>query len=86
MSQIIISHEESRARQARILLTQPLPELQKGPALFLAHAQTLFGAQAVDVALDVEQRGMRLTASSAIGEIAAAFYPRRALAAISAGL
>jgi hypothetical protein len=24
--------------------------------LFLAHAQTLFGAQAVDVALDVEQR------------------------------
>jgi hypothetical protein len=55
---------------------------QKGRALSLAHAQTLFG-----VALDVEQgnsTSMRLTAANATGEIAAAFFPRRALAPISA--
>jgi hypothetical protein len=35
-----------------VLLTQPrFQSSQKGRALFLAHAQTLFGAQAVDVAL-----------------------------------
>ena len=44
----------------------------------------LLGAQAVDAALDVEQQSMRLTISNAIGEIAAAVLPRRALAAISA--
>jgi hypothetical protein len=40
-----------------VLRTQPhFQSSQKGRALFLAHAQTLFGPQAVDVALDVEQR------------------------------
>jgi hypothetical protein len=40
-----------------VLLTQPrFQSSQKGRALFLAYAQALFGAQAVDVALDVEQR------------------------------
>jgi len=49
--------DRGRARQARVLLTQPrFQSSQKGRALFLAYAQTLFGAQAVDVALDVEQR------------------------------
>ena len=48
--------DRGRTRQARVLLTQPrFQSSQKGRALFLAHAQTLFGAQAVDVALDVEQ-------------------------------
>src|SRR5262245_23354726 len=47
--------DRGRARQARVLLTQPrFQSSQKGRALFLAYAQTLFGAQAVDVALDVE--------------------------------
>ena len=49
--------DRGRARQARALLTQPrFQSSQKGRALFLAYAQTFFGAQAVDVALDVEQR------------------------------
>src|SRR3979490_2947700 len=49
--------DRGRARQARVLLTQPrFQSSQNGRALFLAYAQTLFGAQAVDVALDVEQR------------------------------
>src|SRR4051794_19532469 len=47
--------DRGRARQASVLLTQPrFQSSQKGHALFLAYAQTLFGAQAVDVALDVE--------------------------------
>src|SRR5262249_47948305 len=49
--------DRGRARQARALLTQPcLQGGQNGCASFLAHAQAFFGAQAVDVALDVEQR------------------------------
>ena len=43
--------------RVRVLLTQPrFQSSQKGRALFLGYAQTLFGAQAVDVALNVEQR------------------------------
>src|SRR6516225_2085972 len=49
--------DRGRARQAGALLTQPcLQGGQNGCASFLAHAQAFFGAQAVDVALDVEQR------------------------------
>src|SRR5438477_12001009 len=49
--------DRGRARQARVLLTQPrFQSSQKGRALFLAHAQTIFGAADVDVALDIEQR------------------------------
>ena len=49
--------DRGRARQARVLLTQPrFKSGQNGRTLFMAYAEALFGAQAVDVALDIEQR------------------------------
>lgn len=53
--------------------------------MLLANAEPLVRCKAVDAALDIEQDvDTSLTVSSAIGEIAAAFLPRRALAAMSA--
>ena len=49
--------DRGRARHSGSFITQPrFQSGQKRSALFLAHAQTFFGAQAVDVALDIEQR------------------------------
>ena len=48
--------DRGRARHSGSFITQPrFQSGQKRSALFLAHAQTFFGAQAVDVALDIEQ-------------------------------
>jgi hypothetical protein len=51
--------------------------------LFLPHKQAFFGAAAVDAAR-YHSASIRLTTSRATGEIAGAFFPRRALAATSA--
>src|SRR5262245_35101654 len=72
------------AREAGPLLSQPcFRHRQKRRALVPAHPQTFFGALAIDAAIS-NRASMRLTDSSAIGKIVAAFFPRRALAAMSA--
>jgi hypothetical protein len=49
--------DRGRARHAGTLLTQPrFHSGKKGEHFVPTHAQALFGAQAVDLALDVEQR------------------------------
>ncbi len=53
-------------------------------AVLAAALQALLGAKAVNLPFDIEQGIDPLTASSAIGEIAAALLPRLAFAAMSA--
>jgi hypothetical protein len=76
------------ARELGAFPTHPDLELghERG-TLDLPCGQPLFGAEAVDGALDLEQRVDALDGLSAMGEIAAGFSPlalRRALAAMSA--
>src|SRR6478609_9992788 len=60
--------DRGRTRQARVLLTQPrFQSSQNGRALFLAYAQTLFGAPAVMSRSMSNSASMRLTAANATG-------------------
>src|SRR3954453_7756201 len=75
---------DERERRNRCSRSQASSAATGGHTLFPAYSQTLFGALAVDAAFDIEQGVDGFTVSRAIGEIAVAFLPRRALAAISA--
>jgi hypothetical protein len=61
-----------------------LPERLKGARFFPANVRRSSALSPLMPRSMSNSASIRLTASSAIGEIAAAFFPRRALAPISA--
>lgn len=77
--------DRGRAGQPGALIPQPCFQgSQQRPALFLPHAQGSPASRPLMARSMSNSASMRLTASKAMGEIAGACRPRRALAAMSA--